>query len=179
MLAYVEGEFSISDDETLIGWHLKPKLFGGAIRYQSSKFTSKKKNIRIVHSIYHKLIASGYNVIIAIIAIGNNQEDRVIFNEGNYLIGNKFNPLPVINFQEGMRSKIGVIDLFLIYLDINYEELLNKLNSDNIHLHFPTDENMIDPIEGICYYNALQHQVEEKMFYRNTGNINSITKTTN
>ena len=49
----------------------------------------------------------------------------------------------------------------------------------------PVLENMIDPITGksmgtafigVCYYTALQHQVEEKMFYRITGNVNSISK---
>ncbi|ORX73456.1 beta and beta-prime subunits of DNA dependent RNA-polymerase, partial [Anaeromyces robustus] len=29
---------------------------------------------------------------------------------------------------------------------------------------------------GVCYYTALQHQVQEKMFYRITGNVNSISK---
>jgi len=46
-------------------------------------------------------------------------------------------------------------------------------------------EKMVDPITnrhigeafvGVCYYTALQHQVEEKMFYRITGNVNSISK---
>ncbi|ORX77843.1 beta and beta-prime subunits of DNA dependent RNA-polymerase [Anaeromyces robustus] len=70
--------------------------------------------------------------------------------------------------------------------NINYEDLLNKLDSDNPELFNKLNgEVMIDPIEGIpigkatigiCYYNALQHQVEEKMFYRNTGNKNSVTK---
>ncbi|ORX79901.1 beta and beta-prime subunits of DNA dependent RNA-polymerase, partial [Neocallimastix californiae] len=29
---------------------------------------------------------------------------------------------------------------------------------------------------GVCYYTALQHQVQEKMFYRTTGTVNSISK---
>jgi len=49
----------------------------------------------------------------------------------------------------------------------------------------PVMEKMVDPITnrhigeafvGVCYYTALQHQVEEKMFYRITGNVNSISK---
>ncbi|KAG4081961.1 beta and beta-prime subunits of DNA dependent RNA-polymerase [Neocallimastix lanati (nom. inval.)] len=30
--------------------------------------------------------------------------------------------------------------------------------------------------DDVCYYTALQHQVQEKMFYRTTGNVNSISK---
>ncbi|ORY23603.1 beta and beta-prime subunits of DNA dependent RNA-polymerase [Neocallimastix californiae] len=72
--------------------------------------------------------------------------------------------------------------------NMDYEELLERLKtrSKDIGLEgLCENEVMIDPIEGvpigkanigICYYNALQHQVEEKMFYRNTGNVNSITR---
>ena len=72
--------------------------------------------------------------------------------------------------------------------NVDNEKLLERLNfgSKDINLkNLSNNEVMISPIEGvpigkanigICYYNALQHQVEEKMFYRNTGNVNSITR---
>jgi len=62
---------------------------------------------------------------------------------------------------------------------------LKNFRSKFFQSDIPIMENMIDPdtersigtaFVGVCYYTALQHQVEEKMFYRITGNVNSISK---
>ena len=62
---------------------------------------------------------------------------------------------------------------------------LKNFKSTFLESDIPIMENMIEPITGkpcgeafvgVCYYTALQHQVEEKMFYRTTGSINSISK---
>jgi len=62
---------------------------------------------------------------------------------------------------------------------------LKNFRSKYFESDIPVMENMIDPISGrdigtafvgVYYYTALQHQVEEKMFYRITGNVNSISK---
>jgi len=62
---------------------------------------------------------------------------------------------------------------------------LKNFKSTFFESGIPIMENMVDPISGrnigtafvgVCYYIALQHQVEEKMFYRITGNVNSISK---
>jgi len=62
---------------------------------------------------------------------------------------------------------------------------LKNFKSTFFESGIPIMENMVDSISGrnigtafidVCYYIALQHQVEEKMFYRITGNFNSISK---
>jgi len=62
---------------------------------------------------------------------------------------------------------------------------LKNFKSNFFESGIPIMKNMVDRISGrnirtafvgVCYYIALQHQVEEKMFYRITGNVNSISK---
>jgi len=64
-------------------------------------------------------------------------------------------------------------------------EDLRSFESKFFESDIPILEEMVDPISGksignafvgVCYYTALQHQVQEKMFYRTTGNVNSISK---
>jgi len=75
---------------------------------------------------------------------------------------------------------------FGTFFDASIEsEDLKSFKSKYFESDIPVVENMIDPLTnknigtafvGVCYYTALQHQVEEKMFYRITGNVNSISK---
>jgi len=75
---------------------------------------------------------------------------------------------------------------FGTYFDASIESNdLKNFKSTFFESGIPIMENMVDPISGrnigtafvgVCYYIALQHQVEEKMFYRITGNVNSISK---
>ena len=75
---------------------------------------------------------------------------------------------------------------FGTYFDASIEsEDLRSFESKFFESDIPILEEMVDPISGksignafvgVCYYTALQHQVQEKMFYRTTGNVNSISK---
>jgi len=75
---------------------------------------------------------------------------------------------------------------FGTYFDASIESNdLKNFKKKYLGSDIPIMENMIDPITekstgtafvGVCYYIALQHQVAEKMFYRITGNVNSISK---
>ncbi|ORX42244.1 beta and beta-prime subunits of DNA dependent RNA-polymerase [Piromyces finnis] len=85
-------------------------------------------------------------------------------------------------------SKCMVIDpqKFGTFFDASIESNdIKNFRSTFIESGIPIMENMIDPktginigsaFVGVCYYTALQHQVEEKMFYRITGSVNSISK---
>jgi len=75
---------------------------------------------------------------------------------------------------------------FGTFFDASIEsEDLKSFKEKYLESDIPVNETMIDPITGktigtafvgVCYYTALQHQVEEKMFYRIMGNVNSISK---
>ncbi len=75
---------------------------------------------------------------------------------------------------------------FGTYFDASIEsEDLRSFKSKFFESDIPILEEMVDPITGksignafvgVCYYTALQHQVQEKMFYRTIGNVNSISK---
>ncbi|ORX41434.1 beta and beta-prime subunits of DNA dependent RNA-polymerase [Piromyces finnis] len=85
-------------------------------------------------------------------------------------------------------GKCMVIDpqKFGTFFDASIESNdIKNFRSTFIKSGIPIMEKMIDPktginigsaFVGVCYYTALQHQVEEKMFYRITGNVNSISK---
>ncbi|KAG4090461.1 beta and beta-prime subunits of DNA dependent RNA-polymerase [Neocallimastix lanati (nom. inval.)] len=62
---------------------------------------------------------------------------------------------------------------------------IKNFEANYIDSVIPIMEKMVDSITGkfigeafvgVCYYTALQHQVEEKMFYRILGNVNAISK---
>ncbi|ORX89484.1 beta and beta-prime subunits of DNA dependent RNA-polymerase [Neocallimastix californiae] len=62
---------------------------------------------------------------------------------------------------------------------------IKNFEANYIDSGIPIMEKMVDSITGkfigeafvgVCYYTALQHQVEEKMFYRILGNVNAISK---
>ncbi|ORY20612.1 beta and beta-prime subunits of DNA dependent RNA-polymerase [Neocallimastix californiae] len=62
---------------------------------------------------------------------------------------------------------------------------IKNFEANYIDSDIPIMEKMVDSITGkfigeafvgVCYYTALQHQVEEKMFYCILGNVNAINK---
>ncbi|ORX42872.1 beta and beta-prime subunits of DNA dependent RNA-polymerase, partial [Piromyces finnis] len=77
-------------------------------------------------------------------------------------------------------------DGFGTFFDASIESNdIKNFKTKYLESDIPVLENMIDPgtgmstgtaFVGVCYYTALQHQVEEKMFYRINGNINAISK---
>lgn len=85
-------------------------------------------------------------------------------------------------------GKCMVIDpqKFGTFFDASIESNdIKNFRSTFLESGIPIMEKMVEPktgiyigkaFVGVCYYTALQHQVEEKMFYRITGNVNSISK---
>ncbi|KAL6625311.1 hypothetical protein U3516DRAFT_742469 [Neocallimastix sp. 'constans'] len=87
------------------------------------------------------------------------------------------------NFNELDPQRFGT------YFDASIEsDYLRSFESKFFESDIPILEEIVDPISGksignafvgVCYYTALQHQVQEKMFYRTTRNVNSIRKSRN